>query len=154
MDGRVELREIRASDLPILFAQQDDPEANEMAAFPARDETAYREHMARVLATPGSLIRAVVVGDAVVGQVCSWDADGAREVGYWIGRDHWGNGYATAAVRQLIAIDRARPMWAEIAEHNVGSQRVVERCGFVLDREEQEDVLVRIYRLDGDPDVM
>jgi RimJ/RimL family protein N-acetyltransferase len=132
MDGRVELREIRASDLPILFAQQDDPEANEMAAFPARDETAYREHMARVLATPGSLIRAVVVGDAVVGQVCSWDA----------------------AVRQLIAIDRARPMWAEIAEHNVGSQRVVERCGFVLDREEQEDVLVRIYRLDGDPDVM
>src|SRR3954452_10796401 len=146
----VALREIRESDVPILFAQQDDPEANAMAAFPAREETAYREHMTRVLATPGSLIRAVVVGDDVVGQVCSWDAEGAREVGYWIGREFWGEGYATAAVRAFLAIDPARPLWAEIAEHNVGSQRVVERCGFVFVREVQEDVLVRIYRLDGD----
>jgi RimJ/RimL family protein N-acetyltransferase len=148
MTAPVALREIRESDVAILFAQQDDPEANEMAAFPARGETAYREHMARVLATPSSLIWAVVVGDDVVGQVCSWDADGIREVGYWIGREYWGNGYATAAVRQLVEKDPARPMWAEIAEHNIGSQRVVERCGFVFVREVREDVLMRIYRLD------
>src|SRR3954463_4118815 len=145
----VELREIRESDIPILFAQQSDPEANAMAAFPARDEPAFREHLARVLADPANIIRAVVSGDAVVGQIGSWDDDGARNVGYWIGREHWGNGYATAALRALVAIDHARPLWAHIAEHNVGSQRVVERSGFVLDRKVQEDVLEFVYRLDA-----
>jgi RimJ/RimL family protein N-acetyltransferase len=141
----VELREIREADVPILFAQQSDPEANAMAAFPARDEPAFREHLARVLADPANIIRAVVSGDAVVGQIGSWDDDGARNVGYWIGREHWGNGYATAALRRLITIDTTRPLWAHIADHNVGSKRVVERCGFVLDRSVQEDVLERIY---------
>jgi RimJ/RimL family protein N-acetyltransferase len=141
----VELREIREADVPILFAQQADPEANAMAAFPARDEPAFREHLARVLADPANIIRAVVSGDAVVGQIGSWDDDGARNVGYWIGREHWGNGYATVALRRLITIDTTRPLWAHIADHNVGSKRVVERCGFVLDRSVQEDVLERIY---------
>ena len=129
----------------MLFAQQADPEANAMAAFPTRDEPAFREHLARVLADPANIIRAVVSGDAVVGQIGSWDDDGARNVGYWIGREHWGNGYATAALRRLITIDTTRPLWAHIADHNVGSKRVVERCGFVLDRSVQEDVLERIY---------
>jgi RimJ/RimL family protein N-acetyltransferase len=145
----VELREIRESDIPILFAYQNDPEANAMAAFPARDEPAFREHLGRVLANPEVLTRAIINGDVVVGQIGSWTEDGARNVGYWIGREHWGNGYATAALRALVAIDHARPLWAHIAEHNVGSQRVVERSGFVLDRKVQEDVLEFVYRLDA-----
>ncbi len=147
----VELREIRESDIPILFAYQDDRAANEMAAFPARDEQAFREHLGRVLANPDNIARAIVDGGVVVGQIGSWsdEADGTRDVGYWIGREHWGNGYATAALRALILIEPIRPLWAYIAEHNVGSQRVVERNGFILDRTAQEDVLMRVYRLDG-----
>ena len=143
----VELREIREADVPTLFAHQADPEANAMAAFPARDEPAFREHLARVFANPASIIRAVVSGEVLVGEIGSWDDEGARKVGYWIGREHWGNGYATAALHRLITIDTARPLWAHIADHNVGSQRVVERCGFVLDHSVQEDVLERIYVL-------
>jgi len=145
----VELREIRESDIPTLFAYQDDPEANEMAAFPARDEIAFREHLGRVLAKPDNLARAIVHGDTVVGQIGSWtfNEDGTRGVGYWIGREHWGKGYGTAALRALVAIEPIRPLWAHIAEHNVGSQRVVEHNGFVLDRTVQEDVLMRIYVL-------
>lgn len=144
-----ELREIRESDIPVLFAYQDDPEANEMAAFPARDEPTFREHLERVLSNPANIARAIVEGDAVVGQIGSWsdEEDGTRDVGYWIGREHWGNGYATAALRALVAIEPVRPLWAYIAEHNVGSQRVVERNGFVLDRTVQEDVLMRVYVL-------
>jgi RimJ/RimL family protein N-acetyltransferase len=145
----VELREIRESDIPILFAHQADPEGSAMAAFPSRDEPAFREHIAKIVADPALVARAIVAGDEVVGQIGSWSADGEREVGYWIGREHWGKGYATEALRALLAIDRVRPMWAHIVEHNVGSQTVVQRCGFVLDREEQEDVLMRVYRLDG-----
>jgi len=145
----VELREIREADIPILFAYQSDPEANEMAAFPARDEPAFREHLGRVLANPAVIARAIVAGDVVVGQIGSWTEEGTRDVGYWIGRPHWGKGYATDALRVLIAIEPVRPLWAHIAEHNIGSQRVVERCGFVLDHTVQEDVLMRVYRLDG-----
>src|SRR5262245_19358292 len=120
-----------------------------MAAFPARDEIAFREHLGRVLANPDNLARAIVVGDAVVGQIGSWtfNEDGTRGVGYWIGREHWGKGYGTAALRALVAIEPIRPLWAHIAEHNVGSQRVVEHNGFVLDRTVQEDVLMRMYVL-------
>ena len=143
----VGLREIRESDFPILFAYQDDPEANAMAAFPARDEAAFREHLVRVLANPDNIARTIVDGDVVVGQIGSWDQEGQRDVGYWVGREHWGKGYATAALRALIALDPVRPLWAEIAEHNIGSQRVVEHCGFVLDHTMQEDVLVRAYIL-------
>ena len=31
-------------------------------------------------------------------------ADQHENLGYWIGRDYWGNGYATAAARALIAL--------------------------------------------------
>jgi len=145
----VTLREIRESDVPILYAYQDDPEANAMAAFPARDEPAFREHLARVLANPDNIVRAIVDGDVVVGQIGSWDQEGQRHVGYWVGREHWGKGYATAGLRGLLSIDPVRPIWAEIAEHNIGSQRVVEHCGFELDHTVQEDVLVRVYVLPG-----
>ena len=95
----VELREIREADVPTLFAHQADPVANAMAEFPARDESAFREHIARVLADPTNIIRAIVEGALVVGEIGSWNNEDARKVGYWIGREHWGNGYATAALR-------------------------------------------------------
>lgn len=151
----VELREIRETDIPILFAHQSDPEANAMAAFPARDEPAFREHLARVLANPENIIRAIVAGDVVVGQIGSWDDGDDRNVGYWIGREHWANGYATAALSAFLEVDTTRPLWVHVAEHNVGSQRVAERCGFVFDHEVQEDdVLERVLRLDAQADDM
>jgi RimJ/RimL family protein N-acetyltransferase len=144
----VELREIVDADLPILFAYQAEPEGNEMAAFPARDEPAFRAHKAKILSDPANLLRTITVEGRVVGSISSWDAEGERDVGYWIGRDHWGNGYATAALRAFLAIDTTRPLWVHVAEHNVGSQLVAERCGFVLEREvQEEDVLERIFVL-------
>jgi RimJ/RimL family protein N-acetyltransferase len=143
----VELREVVDADVPILFAFQADPEASAMAAFPSRDERAFREHNAKTRADPANLLRTIVVDGHVVGSIGSWTADGERDVGYWIGKEHWGKGYATAALRALLAIDPVRPLWAHVVEHNIGSQRVVERCGFVLDHEVQEEVLLRIYVL-------
>jgi hypothetical protein len=40
----VRLREVIESDLPIFFEQQHDPQANQMAAFPARDREAFMVH--------------------------------------------------------------------------------------------------------------
>jgi RimJ/RimL family protein N-acetyltransferase len=66
----------------------------------------------------------------------------------WIGRDHWGNGYATAALRAFLDVEHRRPLHAHVADHNVGSRRVLEKCGFVLDHSAQgEDVLEHVLVL-------
>ena len=51
-------------------------------------------------------------------------------IGYWIGRDFWGRGIATAALAAFIAQVKERPLHAFVATHNVGSIRVLEKCEF------------------------
>jgi RimJ/RimL family protein N-acetyltransferase len=144
----VELRETVETDLRTLFEFQADPEANAMAAFPSRDLPAFLEHQARIEADPAAITRTIAVGGEIVGSIGSWDADGERAVGFWIGRPHWGKGYATAALRAYLDVDPHRPMYAHVADHNVGSRRVLEKCGFVLDHSAQEeDVLEHVLVL-------
>jgi Acetyltransferase (GNAT) domain len=50
-----------------------------------------------------------------------------------------GTGYATAALRAFLDVDLHRPLHAHVADHNVGSRRVLEKCGFVLDHSAQEE---------------
>ncbi len=142
------LRETIDADLGTLFEFQADPEASAMAAFPSRDLPAFLEHQAKIKADPSAITRTIVAGGGVVGSIGSWEVEGERDVGFWIGRDHWGNGYATAALRALLDIDLHRPLHAHVADHNVGSRRVLEKCGFVFDHSAQEeDVLEHVLVL-------
>jgi RimJ/RimL family protein N-acetyltransferase len=143
----VELRETVEADLRTLFEFQADPEASAMAAFPSRDLPAFLEHQARIEADPSAITRTIVAGVEVVGSIGSWEAEGERAVGFWIGRAHWGKGYATAALRAYLDVDPHRPMYAHVADHNVGSRRVLEKCGFVLEHSAQEDVLEHVLVL-------
>ena len=146
--AEVALRETIDADFGTLFEFQADPEASAMAAFPSRDLPAFLEHEAKIRADPSAITRTIVVGGGIVGSIGSWDVEGERNVGYWIGRDHWGNGYATAALREFLDIDAHRPLHAHVADHNVGSRRVLEKCGFVLDHPAQEeDVLEHVLVL-------
>jgi RimJ/RimL family protein N-acetyltransferase len=131
MAPRIRLRPVEDADLPILLAHQDDPIAAAMAAFPTRAPDAFYEHWAKIRADPTNVTRAIVANDEVVGDIVSWLDDGRREVGYWIGRDHWGKGFATAALRLLLDEIVERPVTAHVALDNIGSQRVVEHCGFI-----------------------
>jgi len=47
--GNIRLRDVTAGDLPAFFEHQRDPEANRMAAFPARDRDAFMAHWAKIL---------------------------------------------------------------------------------------------------------
>lgn len=131
-DGVVLLREVRDDDLPVLFAHQADPVASAMADFPSRDRAAFDAHWARIRADQSCLVRAVVVDGEVVGNIGSWDGEGGRELGYWIGQPHWGRGIATAAVGELLLLDGVRPLHAHVVAHNTGSLRVLDRHGFVV----------------------
>jgi RimJ/RimL family protein N-acetyltransferase len=127
----VRLRPVEPDDLPILFAHQADEEAARMAALPPRDRPAFEAHWARILADDATIARAVVADGEVAGNIGSWDDDRTRLVGYWIGRAHWGRGIATAALAAFLDVDRRRPLHALVVPENVGSIRVLEKCGFV-----------------------
>ena len=48
----------------------------------------------------------------------------------------------------FLDVDLHRPLHAHVADHNVGSRRVLEKCGFVLDHSAQEeDVLEHVLVL-------
>jgi RimJ/RimL family protein N-acetyltransferase len=58
---------------------------------------------------------------------------GAVELGYWISRPYWGNGYATEAGRALIGIARVLEFNQLEGSHfldNPASGRVLEKLGF------------------------
>jgi RimJ/RimL family protein N-acetyltransferase len=59
-------------------------------------------------------------------------------MGYWIGREFWGRGVATTAVRLYLTEVTERPIHAFVALHNVGSQRVLEKNGFTRASDEPE----------------
>jgi RimJ/RimL family protein N-acetyltransferase len=126
------LRDTTASDLPILFEQQLDPEATTMAAFPSRDKEAFNAHWAKVMANESNITRTIEVDSQVAGYLGSWEMEGEREVGYWLGREFWGKGIATEALSQFLGVVKTRPLFAHVVEHNVGSRRVLEKCGFKL----------------------
>jgi RimJ/RimL family protein N-acetyltransferase len=144
----VTLRETIDADLGTLFVFQADPEASAMAAFPSRDLPAFLEHEAKIKADPSSIKRTIIADAGVVGWIGSWEDEGDRDVGFWIGRDHWGNGYATAALLAFLDVDLHRPLHAHVVDHNIGSRRVLEKCGFILDHSAQEeDVLEHVLVL-------
>ena len=94
---------------------------------------------------------AVEADGVVVGNVVSWEHEGEREVGYRIGREHWGRGVATAALAAFVAEVTERPLFAHVANTNAGSIRVLEKCGFAgpATRRSPPTGSWSLYRLDG-----
>jgi RimJ/RimL family protein N-acetyltransferase len=133
MTNEVRLRTVEDGDLPVFFAHQLDPEATRLAAFPSRDHDAFMAHWAKIRATPEETItRTILCHGRVAGHLGSWVQAGQREVGYWLGREFWGRGIASAALGLLLAEVKIRPLHAHVAKHNVASIRVLQKCGFVI----------------------
>lgn len=89
----------------------------------------------------------------MVGYVSSFVRDGPREVAYWYGREHWGKGIATAALRELLGELRERPLFARVTVDHTASRRVLEKVGFCIEArestvetsgEEAEEFLLRL----------
>lgn len=133
--GEVRLRDVVEADLPILYEQQLDPEATRMAAFPSREHDAFMAHWAKILADETLIAKAILFGGHVAGNIGSFELDGLRYVGYWLGKEYWGKGIATRALAELLTIVDQRPLYATVARHNIGSRRVLEKCGFTIHAE-------------------
>lgn len=129
------LRAVAPGDLPIFFENQRDPKAIHMAAFTAADPTdraAFDAHWARILANDSVINRTIDVDGQVAGSVASYVGELGPEVTYWLGREYWGRGIATAALAEFLKLQTARPIFARAAADNAASLRVLQKCGFVI----------------------
>ncbi len=112
-----------------------DGAAEAWIAAQARDRAAGREYTYAVtLAADGLLVGAIGLRPAAVRD---------DNLGYWIGRDHWGRGYASAAARAVIALAFSLLDLDELAAshlaRNAASGRVLEKCGLLPVRRERRD---------------
>ena len=132
--ARVRLRPVEPGDLPRMFEMQLDPESNRMAGTVPRTREAFDAHWAKVLGDPAVTARAVLVGGALVGFISCFPRDGQDHVGYWIDRACWGRGIASRALHLLLREVAKRPLVATAATSNGASLRVLQKCGFVIER--------------------
>lgn len=65
------------------------------------------------------------------------DAHGRAELGYWVGVEHWGRGYATEAVRAIVdhgfTTHQLRRIFARVYGRNAASARVCQKAGLVYE---------------------
>lgn len=133
MTAEITLRATSVDDLPLLYEQQLDPEARRMAAFvqeSSLDREAYITRISANISNPDNVTYTILADGQVVGSVVSFLDEGLREVGYWLDKAYWGQGVATSALRQFLTIVTSRPLYARAASDNLGSLRVLEKCGF------------------------
>ncbi|MHB8584317.1 MAG: GNAT family N-acetyltransferase [Thermoplasmatota archaeon] len=127
----VRLRSVEDTDLPAFFEHQSDPEAIAMASFASRDASAFAEHWRRIRSDPLNVQRTITVDGQVAGYICCFPVKNQHLVGYWLGREFWGRGVASAALRAFLQEVRERPLFAYVARGNAASMRVLRKCGFI-----------------------
>jgi RimJ/RimL family protein N-acetyltransferase len=136
MTNELYLRDVVQDDLPIFFENQLDQEANYMAAFTAKDPTnqeAFTAHWHKILANEINIIKTIIFNEQAAGSVSSYEDEGRPEVTYWLGKEYWGKGIATRALKEFLAShNTVRPIYARVAKDNLGSRRVLEKCGFTV----------------------
>ena len=115
-----------------------------MAAFPPRDRNAFMAHWTRIMADETVIKKTILFDGELAGNVVSFVRSGEREVGYWIGKNYWGRGVATQALSEFLDYVETRPLYAHVARHNVASIRVLQKCGFRISGEEQEEVILKL----------
>ncbi|GAB3169985.1 GNAT family N-acetyltransferase [Myceligenerans halotolerans] len=152
------LRDVSDDDLDVLFDIQADGTAQHMAAFTSPDQGDREEYRARwrkFMGDDSITSKVIVVDGDVVGSVGSFVVDGDTEVTYWVRRDVWGRGIASAALASLLRQVTVRPLYARVAADNTASARILVRNGFTRVGEEtsfaearQAEIEEHIYRLD------
>ena len=141
---RYHLRSYRDSDVDALVKYANSPKVTKYLRehFPQpythADAEAWIRH---VRGRDPETILAIATEDELIGNVGLYLQEdvyrNSAELGYWVGEPYWGRGVATGAVCAIcdIAFSRSDLMkiFACVFEPNVGSWRVLEKCGFSLE---------------------
>ncbi|MBL9094055.1 MAG: GNAT family N-acetyltransferase [Planctomycetaceae bacterium] len=132
----VHLRDVTLDDLPTMYEFNLDPAANRLAMTIERDAANFATHWRKVLADPSIVVKAICIGEELVGQITCFPLGDKHFVGYWLGQAFWGRGIATRALKLLLHQVTHRPLYAHAATSNEASLRVLQKCGFVVQKVE------------------
>jgi RimJ/RimL family protein N-acetyltransferase len=142
------LRPLREGDAPAVFAGFNDWEVVRSLSSPpwpntlADAESAVRRSLDATTNPDEELRFAITRKDALIGIIGvrhraageHQRADGYN-IGYWLGRDHWGQGLMTEAARGLIAhtfaLTRADAIYSGAFAENTASLNVQRKIGFL-----------------------
>ena len=137
--ARLVLRPWREDDAAALYRWASDPEIGPAAGWvPHRDEADSLEVLRHVLMAENTWAVTIRGSDEPLGSFGVFPTDfsggGAQpEIGYWLARPYWGQGYIPEAVRAALKLcfeAGASAVWISHFPKNEKSHRVVEKCGF------------------------
>ena len=132
--NNITLAQTTIADLETLFQFQLDKEANYLAAFTSNnpaDKPAYLSKYSKLLIDPTVNNQTIIVDNVIAGSIAKFEMHGDAEITYWIDKKYWGKGVATSALKKFLSIEKTRPIYGRVAFDNYGSQKVLEKCGFV-----------------------
>jgi len=130
----IKLRPTEIADLDFLFQFQLDIEGGYLAAFMPKDPTdkaAYIAKHTKLLSDPTVNNQTVIIDNVIVGSIAKFVMEGDTEITYWIDRKFWRQGIATKVLNEFLVIETTRPVFGRVAFDNFGSQKVLEKCGFI-----------------------
>lgn len=133
-NNTLRLTKTSIEDLNTLFQFQLDKEGGYLAAFMPKDPTdkaAYINKYTKLLADPTVNNQTILLNNTIVGSIAKFIMEGDTEITYWIDRKFWGQGIATAALQEFLKLEKTRPIYGRVAFDNYGSQKVLEKCGFI-----------------------
>lgn len=155
----ITLRRTEILDLETLFQFQLDKEGGFLAAFIPKDPTdksAYISKFTKLLNDDTVNNQTILFENIIVGSIAKFVMEGEAEITYWIDRKFWGQGIATKSLQEFLKIETTRPIFGRVAFDNFGSQKVLEKCGFIkigVDKgfanARQTEIEEFIYRLDN-----
>ena len=136
---RLVLRPWRADDAATLYQYASDPEVGPAAGWaPHKDEADSLHVLRTILMNERTWAITLRPSDEPVGSIGVFPGTDARqngeyEIGYWIAKPFWGNGYVPEAVRAVLSLYfsfGAGRMWCSHFPGNDRSRRVIEKSGF------------------------
>ena len=140
------LRPWRSADLERFVELLDDPEVWRFLPedYPDPLDHALAEELIALSNAAGHhIVRAVVLYGAPVGQVRLSFPPGETtrrraEIGYWLGRAHWGRRIASDAVTRFSAqcfamLPELEAQFARVHRDNAASRQLLERMGFAFE---------------------
>jgi RimJ/RimL family protein N-acetyltransferase len=132
---RLRMRRVRADDLDAIHGIMSDPETMRFWSSPphaTRDETE-RWLTSMIEAEPSGKSDEFILEHLglVVGKLGAWRLP---EIGFFVRRDCWGEGFATEALQRFISYAREQGvecLTADVDPRNAACLRLLAKCGFI-----------------------
>lgn len=139
-ESGIVLRPLRPEDTDAVFAMTSDPAVAEFMRFDTHTERAQAEDLICEYTKDGNLGYLIMErdGGAPVGVTAmkqDEDNPGVYSLSIFLSPEYWGKGVSTHATRLLVeeaGRAGAKKLLAYVVAENMGSRRVMEKCGFRL----------------------